>query len=236
MSLKGARVIVVGGSSGIGLAAAQQILEAGAEVTIVGRSPDRLERAQHCLPGVQALQADITDAAAIGRVFDAFDRVDHVLVSAGTIRNGALVNNDVQTLRQIVDERLWGVVNVVRSAAPLMTTGSITFTSGGMSTRPRPGSAMLTSMLSAVEALAPALALELAPVRVNVVTPGLIDTPLLDAAYGAERDKLVQSRAAALPGKRVGTAEEVAQVILLLMTNLYITGEVIRIDGGSRFL
>jgi len=115
-------------------------------------------------------------------------------------------------------------------------TGSITFTSGGMSTRPRPGSAMLTSMLAAVEALAPALALELAPVRVNVVTPGLIDTPLLDTTYGAERDKLVQSRAAVLPGKRVGTAEEVAEVILLLMTNRYITGEVVRIDGGSRFL
>ena len=236
MSLKGARVVVVGGSSGIGLAAARQALEAGAEVTIAGRSPDRLKQAQQSLGSARAVEADITDAAAIAGVLDGLDRVDHVLISAGTLRNGALVKNDLTTLRQIVDERLWGVVNVVRSAAPRMTTGSITFTSGGMSTRPRPGSAMLTAMLAAVEALAPALALELAPVRVNAVTPGLIDTPLLDATYGAERDKLVQSRAAVLPGKRVGTAAEVAQVILLLMTNLYITGEVVRIDGGSRFL
>jgi NAD(P)-dependent dehydrogenase (short-subunit alcohol dehydrogenase family) len=95
---------------------------------------------------------------------------------------------------------------------------------------------LLLAPLTDVFALAPALALELAPVRVNVVTPGLIDTPLLDTTYGAERDKLVQSRAAVLPGKRVGTAEEVAEVILLLMTNRYITGEVVRIDGGSRFL
>jgi NAD(P)-dependent dehydrogenase (short-subunit alcohol dehydrogenase family) len=236
MPLQGARVVVVGGSSGIGLAAAQQARQAGAEVTIVGRSPDRLAQAQQVLGEVRTIAADITDATAIGQVFEGLDRVDHVLVSAGTLRPGALVNNDLATLRQIVDERLWGVTHVVRHAAPLMTHGSITLTSGGMSTRPRPGSAMLTAMLAAVEALAPALALELAPVRVNAVTPGLIDTPLLDAAYGAERDNLVRNRAAILPGKRVGTAAEVAQVILLLMTNAYMTGEVVRIDGGSRFL
>src|SRR5580765_3711642 len=230
MHLRGTRVIVVGGSSGIGLAAARLTKEAGAEVTIVGRSPVRLKQAQESLGGVRAVEADITDTAAIGRVFEGLDRVDHVLVSAGTIKNGTLVKNDLTTLRQIVDERLWGVVNVVRGSAPLMTTGSITFTSVGMSTRPRPGSAMLTSMLAAVEAL------ELAPGRVNVVTPGLIETPLLDTTYGAERAKLVQSRAAVLPGKRVGTAKEVAEVILLLMTNRYITGEVVRIDGGSRLL
>jgi NAD(P)-dependent dehydrogenase (short-subunit alcohol dehydrogenase family) len=95
---------------------------------------------------------------------------------------------------------------------------------------------MLTAMLAAVEALAPALALELAPVRVNAVTPGLIDTPLLHTAYGAERDAIVQNRAAILPGRRVGTAEEVAQVILMLMTNAYMTGEVVHVNGGSRFM
>jgi NAD(P)-dependent dehydrogenase (short-subunit alcohol dehydrogenase family) len=93
-----------------------------------------------------------------------------------------------------------------------MVQGSITFTSGNLSSRPRPGSAMLTAMLSAVDALA----LELAPVRVNAATPGLIDTPLLHTTYGAERDMIVQNRAAILPGRRVGTADEVAQVILML--------------------
>jgi NAD(P)-dependent dehydrogenase (short-subunit alcohol dehydrogenase family) len=95
---------------------------------------------------------------------------------------------------------------------------------------------MITAGLAAVEALAPALALELAPVRVNAVTPGLIDTPLLHAAYGANRDALVNSRAAALPGKRIGTADEVAQAIIMLMTNEYINGAVLHIDGGGRFL
>jgi NAD(P)-dependent dehydrogenase (short-subunit alcohol dehydrogenase family) len=159
---------------------------------------------------------DIADEDAVGKVFAGLRHVDHVLISAGTIRNGAIVHNDLATLRRIIDERLWGLTYVVRHAAPRMPQGSITFTSGSLSSRPRPGTAMLTAMLSAVEALAPALALELAPVRVNAVTPGLIDTPLLHTAYGAERDTIVQNRAAILPGKRVGTADEVAQVILML--------------------
>jgi len=95
---------------------------------------------------------------------------------------------------------------------------------------------MLTGALAAVEALARALALELAPLRVNAVTPGLIDTPLLHTTYGPERDTIIKNRAAVLPGKRVGSADEVAQAILLLMTNAYITGEVLHIDGGSRFV
>jgi NAD(P)-dependent dehydrogenase (short-subunit alcohol dehydrogenase family) len=95
---------------------------------------------------------------------------------------------------------------------------------------------MLTAILSAVEAMAPALALELAPVRVYAVTPGLIDTELLHSAYRAERDTIVKNRAAILPGTSVGAADEVAQVILMLMTNDYVTGEVVHVDGGSRFV
>jgi NAD(P)-dependent dehydrogenase (short-subunit alcohol dehydrogenase family) len=92
---------------------------------------------------------------------------------------------------------------------------------------------MLTAIRSAVEALAPALALELAPVRVNAVTPGLIDTPLLHTADGAERDTIIRNRAAILPGRRVGTAEEVAQVILMPTTNDDLTGEVVHVDGAA---
>ena len=94
---------------------------------------------------------------------------------------------------------------------------------------------MLTAMLSAVEPLAPALALELAPVRVNAVTLGLMDTPLLHTAYGSECDTIVQNRAAIVAGKRVGTADEVAKVIVLLMTNAYLTGEVVHVGGAGRF-
>lgn len=236
MKLQGAHVVVIGGSSGIGLAAARLARHEGADVTIAGRSQESLTQAQQELGEARTVVADITDDAAVGQVFAGLSRVDHVLVSAGTIINGTIVHNDLANLRRIVDERLWGVTYVVRHAAPLMRQGSITFTSGGLSSRPRPGAAMLTAMLAAVEALARALALELAPVRVNAVTPGLIDTPLLHKTYGAERDTIIKNRAAVLPGKRVGTADEVAQAMLMLMTNDYITGEVLHIDGGGRFV
>ncbi|HEX9867374.1 MAG TPA: SDR family oxidoreductase [Candidatus Tectomicrobia bacterium] len=236
MKLKGANIVVMGGSSGIGLAAAKLAQHEGAAVTIAGRSLEKLAQAQRELDGVRTVVADVTDDASVGRVFEELDHVDHVLISAGTIVNGKIVDNDLATLRHIVDERIWGPTYVVRHARPRMTGGSVTFTSGGLSSRPRLGAAMITAGLAAVEALAPALALELAPVRVNAVTPGLIDTPLLHAAYGANRDALVNSRAAALPGKRIGTADEVAQAIIMLMTNEYINGAVLHIDGGGRFL
>ncbi len=236
MKLQGAHVVVIGGSSGIGLATARLAREEGADVTIVGRSQEKLDQAQRELGEVRPVVADIADEAAIGQVFESLSRVDHVLISAGTIRNGALVNNDLETLRHIVNERLWGVTYAVRHAAPRMHEGSIVLTSGTLSSRPRPGTAMLSAMLSAVETLAPALALELAPVRVNAVTPGLIDTPLLENAYGSERESLLQNRAEVLPVKRVGTADDVAQTMLMLMTNPYMTGEVLHIDGGGRLV
>jgi NAD(P)-dependent dehydrogenase (short-subunit alcohol dehydrogenase family) len=236
MTLQGAHVVVIGGSSGIGLATAKLARQAGATLTLAGRSQDKLRQAQQQLGEVRTVVADITHEADVGQVFEGLSRVDHVVVAAGTIQNGRIVDNDLATLRRIIDERIWGVTYVVRHAAPKMTQGSITFTSGGLSSRPRVGSAMLTTALAGVEAMTPALALELAPLRVNTVTPGLIDTPLLHHAYGAEREAIMANRAAVLPGKRVGTAEEVAQAMLMLMTNAYMTGEVLHIDGGGRFV
>jgi NAD(P)-dependent dehydrogenase (short-subunit alcohol dehydrogenase family) len=230
MQLQGAHVVVVGGSSGIGLAAAQLARREGATITIAGRSAERLAAAQRTLGEARTVVADIADEAAVRDIFHG------IVVSAGNLGNGRIVQNDMATLRRIVDERIFGVVHVVRQAAPRIQQGSITFTSGGLSSRPRLGAAMFTASLAAVEALAPALALELAPIRVNAVTPGLIDTPLLNAAYGAERDTLVKNRAAALPGKRIGSAEEVAQLMLMLMTNAYVNGAVLHVDGGGRYL
>lgn len=236
MSLHGAHVVIVGGSTGIGLAAAQLVRQAGAAVTIAGRSTEKLVQAQKTLGEARTVVADITDEVAVQSIFAGISHVDHVLISAGTIISGALLQNDMANLRRIMDERIWGLTYVVRHAAPRMTQGSITFTSGSLSSRPRPGTAMLTAALAGVEALAPALSIELAPVRVNAITPGLIDTPLLHDAYGAQRDTIVNSRAAVLPGKRIGAAAEVAQAIVMLMTNAYITGEVLHVDGGGRWL
>lgn len=229
-------MVVVGGSSGIGLATAALARQQGAHVTIASRSAERLTQAQKTLGDVRTVVADIASEEAVQDLFAGLDHVDHVLVSAGTLGNGRIVENELGTLRRIVDERIFGVVHVVRQARPRMTEGSIIFTSGSLSSRPRTGMAMFTASLAAVEALAPALALEVAPVRVNVVTPGLIDTPLLDGAFGSDRETLIAARAAVLPGKRVGTPEEVAQAILMCMTNAYLNGAVLHIDGGGRYV
>ena len=228
MKLQGVHVVVIGGSTGIGFAAAKLARQEGADITIAGRSQEKLAQAQRELGEVRTVAADITNEAAVTQVFEGISRVDHVVIAAGTIVNGRIVDNDLANLRRIIDERIWGVTYVVRHAAPRMTRGSITFTSGGLSSRPRLGAAMLTAALAGVEALA--------PVRVNAVTPGLIDTPLLYNTYGPERDTIVQNRAAILPGKRIGTAEEVAQAMLMFMTNDYITGTVLHIDGGGRYV
>ena len=233
-SLEGQRVVVIGGSSGIGLATARLARAAGADVTIAGRSEDRLREAQRALGECDTAALDISDEAAVGALFAELPRVDHVVISAGTLGPGAIVANDMETLRRIVDQRLWGAVNVVRAVAPKMRSGSITFTSGGIVARPRVGGAMFTAALAAVEALPRALALELAPVRVNTVTPGVVDTPLQHT--GDDWQARLDARAEALPAGRVGAAEDIAQVMLMLMTNGYLTGEVIHVDGGGRFV
>ncbi|MGE3857057.1 MAG: SDR family oxidoreductase [Dehalococcoidia bacterium] len=234
MRLDGQRVVIIGGSSGIGLATAQLARAEGADITIAGRSEDRLREAQRALGECDVAALDIADAGAVEALFADLPRVDHVVVSAGTLGPGGIVSSDLSTLQQIVDQRIWGPIHAVRAAAPKMTGGSITFTSGGIASRPRAGAGMFTAALSTVEALPRALALELAPVRVNTVTPGVVDTPLQHTGEGWE--ERLRARGEALPVRRVGAADEIAAVMVMLMTNGYITGEVIHADGGGRFV
>ena len=136
MKLEGGHVVVIGGSSGIGLAVARLAQHEGAEITIAGRSQEKLLQAQQELGKAHTVVMDITNEGAVEKGFAGLSRVEHVLISAGTIRNGTIVNNDLATLRHIVDERLWGLTYVVRHAAPrLMTndymTGEVVHVDGG---------------------------------------------------------------------------------------------------------
>ena len=232
MNLKGEKVVIIGGSSGIGLATAKLAKEQGADVTIASRSRDKLERAAEQLGPVEIVEADVAEEEAVQSVFAGLNQVDHVFVPAGTWVGGNIVESDPDELRRALEVRIMGAIYVVQSAAAKMTDGSITFMSGQLASRPGPGTAITASSNAAVEVLARTLALELAPIRVNAIAPGLIDTPIL----GEHRDAVAKGAAANLPAKRIGTAEEVAQAVLLLMTNGFITGEVLHIDGGGRFV
>jgi len=232
MRLLAANVVIVGGSSGIGFATAKLAKEEGANVTIASRSSEKLEHAVQQLGDVRAVRADITSQLDVQAIFGAMDRVDHVFITAGRLCLGRVVDSELDLLRSDVDQRFWGPLYVVRTAVPKMAQGSLTFLSGQWASKPAPGAVVTAALNAATETLARGLALELAPIRVNAVAPGTIDTPLL----GEHREAAARWAGASLPVKRMGLAEEVAQAVILLMSNGFITGEVVHVDGGGRLV
>jgi NAD(P)-dependent dehydrogenase (short-subunit alcohol dehydrogenase family) len=246
MRFEGKHLVVVGGSSGIGLETARMALAEGASVTIAGRSEDRLRRATESLVSsrkggqadliVRPVVADVTDEPSIRALFEGEPRVDHLFLPAGELRPGGsdLLGTEMNDLRSLLESRLLGVAHVIRHVRSKMTGGSITLMSGLYSTRPAPGGAFGAAAVAAVEGMTRALALDLAPIRVNAVAPGVIDTPLWDA-FGPQR-QAVLARGAALPVGRVGRPEEVAEAVLFLMGNGFVTGTVLEIDGGGRLV
>ena len=232
MNLENKNVVIIGGSSGMGLATARLAKSEGAQVTIAGRSDHKLALATKQLGDIRNVVADVTNETEIQALFQELDRVDHVFLPAGRMLTGKMMETDLDTFRADIEQRFWGALYVVRAAVPKMRDGSITFLTGQYSSKPPVGAVVTAAILSALETLAKGLALELAPIRFNVVAPGLIDTPML----GEHRESAKQWAEADLPVKRMGLAEEVAQAAVPLMTNEFITGEVLHIDGGGRLL
>jgi NAD(P)-dependent dehydrogenase (short-subunit alcohol dehydrogenase family) len=235
MKLDGKQVFIIGGSSGIGLETARLALAEGAFVSIAGRSEERLRKAAQNLASdrLRSVVADLSDESSIQSLFAKEARIDHIFVPAGELRPGGsdALTSDMNSLRSILEVRLLGVVHVVRQAKPRMEGGSITLMSGLYSTRPAAGGAIGAAAVAAVEGMTRALALDLAPIRVNAVAPGPIDTPLWDS-FGAQRDAIL-ARTARLPVGRVGRPEEVAAAVIFLMGNDFVTGAILPIDGGG---
>jgi NAD(P)-dependent dehydrogenase (short-subunit alcohol dehydrogenase family) len=235
VSLDGASVVVLGASSGMGLATAVAAHAAGADVTIVGRDPTRLEQAVDQIgPGTRSFALDVADADAMLAMFEQLDHVDHVAMLAGEQPYAPVADTEHELFQRALDVRVWGAYSAIKGAAAKMPPhGSFTFTSGFSAHRPRAHRSSGAVATAAVESFARAMAVELGPIRVNVICPGAIDTPLLQRVFGDQRESAMRAVADRLPAGRIGTVEEIADAILFLMRNTYVTGVVLHVDGGA---
>lgn len=228
--LNGKTVIVIGGSSGIGAAVATQAVARGARVVLAGR---RLSSGVE--NGVRSEQVDVTDAASLQRLFETVGRFDHLVYTAGpAVQAKTLIETDLNLAQDNYNVKLWGSLRAIQSALPFLDErGSITLTSGQLGRKTVAGQFIKTGINAATEALGKQLAKELAPRRVNVVSPGVIDTEAYSGLSEEQRLAMFAKAGGALPVGRVGRAEEVAAGYVLAMENGFITGSVIDVDGGG---
>jgi NAD(P)-dependent dehydrogenase (short-subunit alcohol dehydrogenase family) len=236
MTLNGERIVVLGGSSGIGLATAQAAAHEGATVVIASSRKVRIDEALATLPaGTEGHVLDLADQDATQTLFARLGSFDHLVFTAGeSLQLGSLATTDVDAARRFFALRYWGAFCAAKyGSSSIRKGGSIVFTSGIAGQRPQAGWSLGASICAAMEGLTRALAVELAPIRVNVVSPGVVRTPLWANMAEADRAALYQQIADRLPVGHVGDAAEIAQAYLYLMRQSYSTGQVLVVDGGA---
>ncbi|MGW0804255.1 SDR family oxidoreductase [Nonomuraea sp. NPDC002799] len=231
------RVVIVGGTSGIGLATAKKLAEGGAEVFVTGRSEERLRAALKQLGDQATGQAvDARDTEAMRAAFEGLGTIDHLIVTV-TGRGGAgpLSGHTREGIAAATEGKLIPhLLNAQAALGVLSPQGSITFVTAASAGAAYPGTSLLAAVNGAIEATVPGLAVELAPIRVNAVSPGVIDTEWWSVLGGEARSAFLEGTAAGLPGGRVGTPDDVAATIAFVVGNAFVTGTVLTVDGGGR--
>jgi NAD(P)-dependent dehydrogenase (short-subunit alcohol dehydrogenase family) len=234
MTLRDKRVLVIGGGTGIGLGVARGAAAEGAKVVIASRDANRIAEAAKAI-GATSAAIDVREESNVAQFFKDSGPFDHIAFTAGdrqAIAPGALADLDLVKAAERLTTRFWGAVAVAKhGASKLPPDGSYTITNGMLAHRPRKGLPMVTAGACAVEGLALGLAVDLAPVRVNCVCPGLIETEMWNAFPEGSRDTLIaMARKQLVP--RPGRPAEAAEAYLTCMRNSFLTGQVIKIEGG----
>jgi len=236
MTLDGQKVVIVGGSSGIGLGVARAALARNAHVVIAGRSQSRLDEATNAMERparLKAIQADATREGDIVRLFGEAGSFDHLVVTGGVAMPAPIESMDLRAACAFVENKLIAALALAKHAhGHLRKGGSLTFSSGISKDRPGPGGAVVAAVASSFGGLARALALEMAPTRVNVVSPGWVDTPVWDALVGPAKTDVLEQTARRLPVGRIAKPEDIAPAYLFLMESEFTTGTTVHVDGG----
>jgi NAD(P)-dependent dehydrogenase (short-subunit alcohol dehydrogenase family) len=236
--LLGQTVVVIGGSAGIGLETARRARAEGANVILIGRNAERLEHAAREIGAQRTAAFDANDPAALESFFeDLSTPIDHVMVTAGAPHYGAPLEMSPEEARRGLTEHLLLALGVARGAAgKVMPPGSLIFMGGTGARRPRVGLAIASTVTVALPTLIANLALELAPVRVNLIAAGFVDTPLSASLLGEDLDKRREELRATLPIRRVVGPADVAALAVHIMSNSALTGATYDIDGGQQLV
>ncbi len=230
------RVVIVGGSSGIGLAVAEEAASQGADVVIVSSKAERVQEAiQSIGGGVWGQAVDVSDEGSVEKFFAKLGAFDHLVFTAGdSLQLHELADTDLKQARRAFELRYWSALATVKYGSPqIRKGGSIVLTTGVAGRRPHKGWVVAASVCGTIEALTRALAVELAPVRVNAVSPGVVRTNLWQSMSVDEREHLYDSIGKSLPVGRVGEAHDIAQAYLFLMQEGFSTGQTVVVDGGT---
>jgi NAD(P)-dependent dehydrogenase (short-subunit alcohol dehydrogenase family) len=235
-------ILIFGGGSGMGLALAKACLDAGAKVIIAGRSEDKLARACETLgrpARLKAISADVAREDEVARLFEEIGPLDHIVSTAADIAGAyeLLPSLELKAAQRVVESKFYGPLLLAKHGAPkLSRSGSITFVSGIAAYRPAARGSVVAAVNAALEGLVRALAIELAPIRVNAVSPGWVDTSIWSFVAGDKKDETLGAMAKRLPVGRVGRPDDIADAIAFLMRNTFTTGTTLHVEGGHRLI
>jgi NAD(P)-dependent dehydrogenase (short-subunit alcohol dehydrogenase family) len=235
MDLKEKTVLIIGGATGMGLATARLAEEFGAKVIIAGHNKEKSDKALEKLSeGAKAIYVDVVNPDSITRLFTSLEEVHHIFITASPGGTGDFAEAPMDITETYIYGKFWSLFIITRSAVKKIDqNGSITFITGGFATRPVKGTVLVTAAFNAVEGFAKAMAVEMAPIRFNVIRPGFIDSGFWDYMEEDERKKLFEENRQKIAVNRLGQPEDIAWMAVSIMMNSFLNGQIIDVHGGE---